>query len=393
MGFQWGCSYLFCSTLSSKRAIQIQVFKTSTNQKTKAFGNRYCRFTGTRCLHTHDPNKEKIIVELYASNFTKVQHGVFATLAAELKGGEQEERNVYIHKENQMTVVEELALLFNKNSRLRDQVRLEWMEHFSYTPPTKTVVYKFEWQKGNLVNRAPNEVFTRIDHCEKPDEEHNIYYLTQRDRKSFKKCIEEEKRDVAVERKVSEKKELDDEGFEKVTKPKGQDMEELKQFAKDQGAPEADDLTHCTRDFVKNIIEEKLRPYFSLPKVMDGLFNLAMMLFGVTIESADGLAPVWNSDVKFYCVKDSSGSPIAYFYFDPYSRPSEKHGWMRLLLGAVYFHALSRDGASARLPVAHMVCNQMPPVGDKPSLMTFREVETLFHEFGHALQHMLIETR
>ncbi|KAG5623720.1 hypothetical protein H5410_008938 [Solanum commersonii] len=50
---------------------------------------------------------------------------------------------------------------------------------------------------------------------------------------------------------------------------------------------------------------------------------------------------------------------------------------------------LSRDGSNARLPVAHMVCNQMPPVGDKPSLMTFREVETVFHEFGHALQHML----
>eukprot|EP00494_Astrolonche_serrata_P005136 UN05152 len=50
---------------------------------------------------------------------------------------------------------------------------------------------------------------------------------------------------------------------------------------------------------------------------------------------------------------------------------------------------LARHGCSVRLPVAHMVCNQMPPVGDKPSLMTFREVETVFHEFGHALQHML----
>lgn len=52
-------------------------------------------------------------------------------------------------------------------------------------------------------------------------------------------------------------------------------------------------------------------------------------------------------------------------------------------------HVLAHDGAPVRLPVAHMVCNQTPPVGDKPSLMTFREVETVFHEFGHALQHML----
>ncbi|KAL1810048.1 hypothetical protein ACET3Z_027038 [Daucus carota] len=175
------------------------------------------------------------------------------------------------------------------------------------------------------------------------------------------------------------------------------DMEELKQFAKDQGAPEADDLTHWDTTFWSErlreskyeINEEELRPYFSLPKVMDGLFSLAKMLFGVTVESADGLAPVWNSDVKFYCVKDSSGSPIAYFYFDPYSRPSEKRGgaWMDEVVARS--RVLSRDGASPRLPVAHMVCNQMPPVGDKPSLMTFREVETVFHEFGHALQHML----
>ncbi|WOH10248.1 hypothetical protein DCAR_0729714 [Daucus carota subsp. sativus] len=175
------------------------------------------------------------------------------------------------------------------------------------------------------------------------------------------------------------------------------DMEELKQFAKDQGAPEADDLTHWDTTFWSErlreskyeINEEELRPYFSLPKVMDGLFSLAKMLFGVTVESADGLAPVWNSDVKFYCVKDSSGSPIAYFYFDPYSRPSEKRGgaWMDEVVARS--RVLSRDGASPRLPVAHMVCNQMPPVGDKPSLMTFHEVETVFHEFGHALQHML----
>ncbi|MED6218360.1 hypothetical protein PIB30_026052 [Stylosanthes scabra] len=176
-----------------------------------------------------------------------------------------------------------------------------------------------------------------------------------------------------------------------------QDMEDLKKFSKNQGALEADDLKHWDitfwserlRESKYDINEEELRPYFSLPKVMDELFNLAKTLFGIEIEPADGLAPVWNTDVRFFRVKDSSGNPIAYFYFDPYSRPSEKKGgaWMGEVVARS--RVLSRNGTSARLPIAHMVCNQTPPVGKKPSLMTFREVETVFHEFGHALQHML----
>lgn len=176
-----------------------------------------------------------------------------------------------------------------------------------------------------------------------------------------------------------------------------QDMEDLKKFSKDQGALEADDLTHWDvsfwserlRESKYDINEEELRPFFSLPNVMDGLFDLAKTLFGIEIEPADGLAPVWNNDVKFFRVKDSSGSPVAYFYFDPYSRPSEKRqgAWMDEVVARS--RVLSPDGNSSRLPVAHMVCNQTPPVGSKPSLMTFREVETVFHEFGHALQHML----
>ncbi|XP_073044818.1 probable cytosolic oligopeptidase A [Primulina eburnea] len=179
--------------------------------------------------------------------------------------------------------------------------------------------------------------------------------------------------------------------------PAVQDMEDLKIFSRNQGAPEADNLNHWDisfwserlRESKYEINEEELRPYFSLPKVMDGLFSLAKHLFGINIEQADGTAPVWNSDVRFYRVNDSFGTPLAFFYFDPYSRPSEKRGgaWMDEVVGRS--RVMSRDGCTARLPVAHMVCNQMPPVGDKPSLMTFREVETVFHEFGHALQHML----
>lgn len=179
--------------------------------------------------------------------------------------------------------------------------------------------------------------------------------------------------------------------------PAVQDMEDIRKFAAEKGAVEANDLSHWDINFWSerlreskfDINEEELRPYFSLPKVMDGLFNLANKLFEINIEPADGLAPVWQPDVRFYCVKDASGIPVAYFYFDPYSRPSEKLGgaWMDEVFARS--RVLAQDGNLVRLPVAHMVCNQTPPVGGKPSLMTFREVETVFHEFGHALQHML----
>ncbi|KAI3841310.1 hypothetical protein MKW98_007791 [Papaver atlanticum] len=176
-----------------------------------------------------------------------------------------------------------------------------------------------------------------------------------------------------------------------------QDMEDLKNFSQEQGAMEANDLTDWDisfwserlRESKYDINEEELRPYFSLPKVMNGLFGLAKTLFEIDIEAANGLAPVWNDDVRFYRVKDSLGDPVAYFYFDPYFRPSEKRGGAWMGDAVARSRALARDGASARLPVAYVVCNQSPPVGDKPSLMTFREVETVFHEFGHALQHML----
>ncbi|KAH1073178.1 hypothetical protein J1N35_025506 [Gossypium stocksii] len=159
------------------------------------------------------------------------------------------------------------------------------------------------------------------------------------------------------------------------------DVEELKSYSKSQGASEADSLSHWDISFWSerlheskyNINEEELQPYFSFSKVMDGLFNLAKIPFGIDIEPADGLAPVWNKYVRFYCVKDSS--------------EKRESAWMDEVVSRS--RVLSCNGTTVRLPVARMVCNQTPPVGDKPSLMTFCEVETVFHEFGHALQHML----
>ena len=131
--------------------------------------------------------------------------------------------------------------------------------------------------------------------------------------------------------------------------------------------------------------DEQLRPYFSLDRVLNGLFELCHRLFGISVKSADGNAPIWNPDVRYYEVFDESQKHIAGFYLDPYSRPKDKRGgaWMADCIA----RSVSPDGI--RLPVAHLVCNSTPPTGDVPSLMTFREVETLFHEFGHGLQHIL----
>ncbi|MGH7127275.1 MAG: M3 family metallopeptidase, partial [Planctomycetaceae bacterium] len=131
--------------------------------------------------------------------------------------------------------------------------------------------------------------------------------------------------------------------------------------------------------------DEQLRPYFPLENVLEGLFGLCHRLFGVTVRQADGEAPVWHKDVRFFHVLDEHREHVASFYLDPYSRPENKRG------GAWMDDCLTRRRVDGRLtrPVAHLVCNSTPPVGERPSLMTFREVETLFHEFGHGLQHML----
>jgi len=197
----------------------------------------------------------------------------------------------------------------------------------------------------------------------------------------------------------------------------GVELEQLRQCAARHGAPEASDLQPWDVAFWAEVLRqesfsldsEALRPYFPLPAVLEGLFALCGRLFGIRIEAADGQAPIWHADVRFFRVMEASvgaaaatapdagpgapsafpagaGQPLAAFYLDPYSRPGSKRGgaWMDECLG----RCLGPDGTPV-LPVAYLICNQSPPVGDSPSLMTFEEVETLFHEFGHGLQHML----
>jgi len=171
------------------------------------------------------------------------------------------------------------------------------------------------------------------------------------------------------------------------------DLQELRAFAKSQG--EDAELMHWDLGFWAERLreqqfdytDEELRPYFPLPRVMDGLFGICTKLFEVTFERDDAAAPRWNEDVQYYRVLNASGEPIASFYLDPYSRPADKRG------GAWVNGCLSRRvvGGELVLPVTHIVCNGTPPTGDRPSLMSFDELITMFHEFGHALQAMLTE--
>lgn len=170
-----------------------------------------------------------------------------------------------------------------------------------------------------------------------------------------------------------------------------QELAQLKEFAN------TDDLqpwdvsywAEKQREKLFNFTEEELRPYFPLNQVLDGLFGLAKRIFGVTITPANGEAPVWHEDVQYFQVSNDHNEAIAHFYLDAYSRPSEKRGgaWMDDCLGRAKFEVNGK--VVNRLPVAYLTCNQTPPVDGKPSLMTFADVETLFHEFGHGLQHML----
>jgi oligopeptidase A len=125
--------------------------------------------------------------------------------------------------------------------------------------------------------------------------------------------------------------------------------------------------------------DEALRPYFSFESVLDGAFRLAERLFDIRIAPAAG-RPVWHESVRTFHLYDASGRELGLFYVDPYPRDSKRGGaWMHGLVAAVP-------------PARHLAvfcANVVPPAGGKPSLLTHRDAETIFHEFGHLLHHCL----
>jgi len=129
--------------------------------------------------------------------------------------------------------------------------------------------------------------------------------------------------------------------------------------------------------------EEELRPFFSLDRVVAGLFDLVGRLYGIQVtEEKDVLG--WDPQVRYYQMRDADGSLLGGFYADWYPRENKRGGaWMDSLI-------TGGPRADGFHPHLGLICgNLTPPIGGKPALLTHREVETIFHEFGHLLHHML----
>ncbi|WP_420604227.1 M3 family metallopeptidase [Flagellimonas sp.] len=135
-----------------------------------------------------------------------------------------------------------------------------------------------------------------------------------------------------------------------------------------------------------NLDDEKLKPYFKLENVIDGVFKVAEKLFGLSFKEVFDVEK-YHEEVKIFEVYDESGNFISLFYADFHPRPGKRGGaWM-----TSYKSQYRLDGKNSRPHISN-VCNFTKPTETKPSLLTFNEVTTLFHEFGHALHGMLANT-
>jgi oligopeptidase A len=166
---------------------------------------------------------------------------------------------------------------------------------------------------------------------------------------------------------------------------------ELAEFRRTLEGPAAPDLepwdvayyAEKQRAALYDFNEEELRPYFPLEPAIAGLFHLVGRLYGIRVTEEKGV-PVWDPAVRFYNVHDEDGAFLGGFYADWYPRENKRGGaWMDSLITG------GPEPGGFR-PHLGLICgNLTPPVGDKPALLTHREVETIFHEFGHLLHHML----
>ena len=186
----------------------------------------------------------------------------------------------------------------------------------------------------------------------------------------------------------------------KATPVAQQDLAQLQECAKEYGITDLQPWDNAyIAEKVKqnkfNLSQEAIRPYFPLPKVIEGLFAIVERLYGITVieqDSADNeantSASLWHNDVRFYQLFDSDDSLIGGFYFDLFARSGKRGGaWMS---GFQARYRYDNEGYE-QLPVCFMVGNFTPALAGKPSLLTHDEVLTLFHEFGHGLHHLLTQ--
>jgi oligopeptidase A len=167
------------------------------------------------------------------------------------------------------------------------------------------------------------------------------------------------------------------------------ELAELEAFAADefgQGDLQPWDIAYFSEKLRQKryrITQEEVKPYFPVDRVIPGMFEVVGRLYGVSFHRVEGI-DTWHPDVRFYEIRDHDGGLRGQFYFDLYARQNKRGGaWM------ADCQSRFKTAAMEQIPVAYMVCNFTPPIGEKPALMTHDEVETLFHEFGHGLHHML----
>jgi len=160
------------------------------------------------------------------------------------------------------------------------------------------------------------------------------------------------------------------------------DLDGIDQLQKWDGAYYGEKLKQKLFD----LDDEKLKPYFKLENVIHGAFTIAEKLYGLQFEEINTIDK-YHKDVLTYKVTDTAGNLVSIFYADFFPRPGKRNGaWM-----TVYKPQFIREGENSR-PHISIVCNFTKPTKTKPSLLTFNEVTTLFHEFGHALHGMLANT-
>ncbi len=167
--------------------------------------------------------------------------------------------------------------------------------------------------------------------------------------------------------------------------------------AAETGDPDAR-LRYWDVGYYKNLLKKqqydidsnRLKVFFELERTLEGMFDIFETLFGLEIEPVSGEWHRWVEDLRLYAVRDAAdGTPLGYIYMDMFPRKGKYNHFAQF--GIVPGRRLE-DGRYRR-PVVALVCNFPPPAGDRPSLLTFDDVETLFHEFGHALHSVLTQAR
>ena len=139
------------------------------------------------------------------------------------------------------------------------------------------------------------------------------------------------------------------------------------------------------RQHYYQLSQEEVKSYFPISRVLPGLFAVVEKLYGLNITEINDF-DTWHADVRFFQIHDENGLLRGQFYIDLYARAKKRGGaWMDDCVGR------KKTGSDIQIPVAYLTCNFAPPTADIPALLTHDDVITLFHEFGHGLQHMLTQ--